>query len=54
MSNLFFKNNGPILLLDLLKILNINDHKIYENTKIDDIKDLYTSNRSDITFFHFK
>jgi len=54
MSNPFFKNHGPILLLNVLKNLNINDYKNKENTTINDIKDLYSSNNSDITFFHSK
>ena len=52
MSNPFFKNNGPILILDILKILNINLTGLEENTKINDIKDLSTSNELDVTFFH--
>lgn len=52
--NPFFKNHGPISLLDILKRLNINNSVINLNTKIDDIKDLYTSNKTDITFFHSK
>ena len=54
MSNPFFKNNGPILILDILKILNINPNGLEENAKINDIKDLSTSNKSDVTFFHSK
>ena len=54
MSNPFYKNNGPFLILDILKILKINFSNINENKKISDIKDLYTSNKSDITFFHSK
>ena len=52
MSNPFFKNNGPILILDILKILNINLTDLEENAKINDIKDLSTSNELDVTFFH--
>ena len=52
MSNHFFKNNGPILFLDILKILNINPNGLKENVKINDIKDLSVSNKLDITFFH--
>ena len=52
MSNPFFKNNGPILILDILKILNINLTGLEENAKINDIKDLSTSNELDVTFFH--
>ena len=52
MSNPFFKKNGPILILDILKILNINLTGLEENAKINDIKDLSTSNELDVTFFH--
>ena len=52
MSNPFFKNNGPILILDILKILNINLTGLEENAEINDIKDLSTSNELDVTFFH--
>ena len=54
MSNPFFRNHGPISLLNILKNLNIIDYEDKENIKIDDIKDLYSSNNSDITFFHSK
>ena len=54
MSNPFFKNYGPILIFDILKILKINPSNLKENIKVNDIKDLYTSNKSDITFFHSK
>jgi len=54
MSNPFFKNNGPLLLLDILKILKINLKDLTENIELNDIKDLSTSNKSDVTFFHSK
>ncbi len=54
MSNPFFKNNGPFLILDILKILKINLTDLRENIKINDIKDLTASKKSDITFFHSK
>ncbi|WP_440634874.1 UDP-3-O-(3-hydroxymyristoyl)glucosamine N-acyltransferase [Candidatus Pelagibacter sp. HIMB1746] len=52
MSNPFFKNNGPILLSDILSNLHITNYDVKENIKIDDIKDLHNSNKLDITFFH--
>ena len=52
MSNPFFKNHGPISIFEILKILCVNDHNIKANEKINDIKDLYNSNKSNITFFH--
>ena len=52
MSNPFFINNGPIPILDILKILNIQSTGLKENVKIDDIKDLSASTKLDVTFFH--
>ena len=54
MSNLFFKNQGPFLVSEILKLLNIKDDEINLDIKIKDIKDLYSSDQSDITFFHSK
>tara|TARA_B100001175_G_scaffold311278_1_gene315485 strand:+ start:678 stop:1658 length:981 start_codon:yes stop_codon:yes gene_type:complete len=54
MSNPFFKNYGPILISEILKFLNIKDNSITKDREIKDIKDLLTSNESDITFFHSK
>ncbi len=54
MSNPFFKNNGPILITEVLKTLNIKVNDINEGQEVKDIKDLYNSNNTDITFFHSK
>jgi len=54
MTNPFFKNNGPFKILDILKLINLNDLKIDNGLEIDDIKDLFTSKKNDITFFHSK
>ena len=54
MVNPFFKNNGPFKIFDILKILNLNNDKIFENEDISDIKDLLTSKHDEITFFHSK
>ncbi len=54
MSNPFFKNEGPILILDILKILKINLTDLKENIKVNDIKDLSTSSKLDVTFYHSK
>ena len=54
MSSKFFKNKGPFLLIDILKILKINPANLKKNMKVNDIKDLSSSNKSDITFFHSK
>ena len=54
MSNPFFKNHGPILISEILKSLNIKADGITSNQEVLDIKDLYSSNNTDITFFHSK
>ena len=54
MSNPFFKNNGPLKVSKILNILNILDNKLDLNIEINDIKDLYNSNNSDISFLHSK
>ena len=54
MINPFFKNNGPFKILDILQLININDFKIIGDNEIIDIKDLFTSEKNHITFFHSK
>ena len=54
MINTFFKNKGPFKISDILKLINLNDFKIPKDQKIIDIKDLFTSEKNDITFFHSK
>ena len=54
MSHPFFKNHGPLLISDILIYLNIEIDNINFDQEIKDIKDLYTANNSDITFFHSK
>ena len=54
MSNPFFKNRGPILIFDILNFLEIKTASVSTNVEIKDVKDLYTSNNSEITFFHSK
>jgi UDP-3-O-[3-hydroxymyristoyl] glucosamine N-acyltransferase len=54
MINPFFKNNGPFKILDILQLINFDDLKIVNDQKISDIKDLLTSEKNDITFFHSK
>ena len=54
MSNPFFKNRGPFLVQDILNILNIKTETVETNTKVKDIKDLYSSENSEITFLHSK
>jgi len=54
MQNLFFKNNGPFKISDIFNILNLNNDDIDSDQSITDIKDLYSSNINEITFFHSK
>ena len=54
MLNPFFKNVGPIKLSHLLKSLNLKNTNVNIDHQITDIKDLYTSNTDNITFFHSK
>jgi UDP-3-O-[3-hydroxymyristoyl] glucosamine N-acyltransferase len=53
MSNPFFENNGPLNIIDILELLNIDDTHINDQ-KVLDIKDLFTSSKNEITFFHSK
>ena len=54
MSNPFFKNHGPLKLSEIIKSLKINIDTTYKDIEIHDIKDLFSSTESDITFFHSK
>jgi len=54
MRNPFFKNVGPIKLSHLLKSLKLKNTNVNIDHQITDIKDLYTSNTDNITFFHSK
>jgi len=54
MINPFFKNNGPFKISDILQLINLDNLKITNNQKIIDIKDLFSSEKNDITFFHSK
>tara|TARA_B100002019_G_C21236467_1_gene583045 strand:+ start:293 stop:1273 length:981 start_codon:yes stop_codon:yes gene_type:complete len=54
MSNPFFKNLGPFKIYDLLSTLNLEAKNINGNEEIFDIKDLSSSKKGDITFFHSK
>ena len=53
MSNPFFKNTGPYEINNLLKLINLNFHS-FPNDMIADIKDLNSSQKGEITFFHSK
>ena len=54
MINPFFKNYGPFKISDILQLINLDDLKISNDQKITDVKDLFTSEKNDITFFHSK
>ena len=53
MANPFFKNYGPFNIFEILKLLNITYDNIKEES-INDVKDLSSSSKGDITFFHSK
>ena len=53
MNNPFFKNTGPHNIKYLLKSINFNNENNYDEN-VNDIKDLYSSQQNDITFFHSK
>ena len=53
MINPFFKNHGPFEIFEILKSLNINLKNI-QKKNVNDIKDLSSSSKEDLTFFHSK
>tara|TARA_B100000902_G_scaffold350466_1_gene359784 strand:+ start:1020 stop:1997 length:978 start_codon:yes stop_codon:yes gene_type:complete len=53
MINPFFRNTGPHNINDLLKLIDIKNLNFLDE-KVNDIKDLYSSQSGDITFFHSK
>ena len=54
MTYRFFKNYAPFKIFEILKILEIDLVEITDNHEIFDIKDLLTSKKNEITFFHSK
>ena len=54
MSNPFFKNRGPLFIFDILNFLKIKNESTSTNFQVSDIKDLSSSNKSELTFFHSK
>ena len=54
MTNPFFKNKGPFEINKLLKFAELKNIQKYKNLKVYDVKDLSTSTKKDITFFHSK
>ena len=54
MNNPFFENKGPFKIDKLLKLANVNNVNDFKKINIEDIKDLSTSTKYDISFFHSK
>ncbi len=54
MTNPFFKKQGPFKISHVLNSLNLNDKSINHDEEIKDIKDLLSSKKDDISFFHSK
>jgi len=54
MTNPFFSNKGPFEINKLLRLISLTNIQKFKNTKIYDIKDLSSSTKKDITFFHSK
>ena len=54
MFNSFFKNQGPIKILEIIRSLNLSVNTLNKDQEINDIKDLISSTENDITFFHSK
>ena len=52
MDNPFFKNHGPFKVQQFLDIPEIKNNQNFSNLKIYDIKDLTSSTKRDITFYH--
>ena len=50
----FFKNHGPFKVSEIVNLLNININHSLNEKEIYDIKDLFSSTKNDITFFHSK
>ena len=54
MKHPFFKNHGPFKIDDLLKDLKLKDIENFGSDLVHDIKDLQTSDKEHLTFFHSK
>ena len=53
MSYPFFKNQGPLNIFEILKLLNLSSNNFHDQ-KVYDIKDLFSASKNDLTFFHSK
>ncbi len=54
MTNPFFKNHGPFNVSKILKLLRVTLKSLDKDIKIENVKDLVSSNENDLTFFHSK
>ena len=54
MKNPFFKNHGPFKIKDLFKDIKFDNVDILSDDTVLDIKDLNSSNKNHLTFFHSK
>ena len=52
MTNHFFKNYGSFSVKKLLQLSDIDTQNNFSDIKITDVKDLVTSEKDNITFFH--
>nr|WP_256998117.1 UDP-3-O-(3-hydroxymyristoyl)glucosamine N-acyltransferase [Candidatus Pelagibacter ubique] len=50
----FFKSRGPFFISEILKSLKVGTCNLKKDVQVKDIKDLSSSNISEITFFHSK
>jgi UDP-3-O-[3-hydroxymyristoyl] glucosamine N-acyltransferase len=54
MENIFFNCKGPIKISEILNILNLKNKFSSNDQSVKDIKDLFSSQINDISFFHSK
>ena len=54
MINPFFTNKGPVKISEILNILNLKIKVLNPDQSVKDIKDLYSAESNDISFFHSK
>ena len=54
MANPFFKNHGPLNILEILKIINLHNNIDVKSFIVQDISDLVSAKENEITFFHSK
>ena len=54
MENPFFINKGPLKISEILNILNLKFENLNIDQSVKNIKDLYSAEETDISFFHSK